>query len=56
MPDTPPTQLAKFKAAAREAGLDDEDEEGFTAAVRRVAALRPKKDAEPEANDGGSAD
>ena len=48
MPTDPPTQLDKFKAAAREAGLDDADEEAFTAAVRQVAAHRPKKDAEPE--------
>ena len=42
------TQLGKFKEAAREAGLDDTDEDGFTAAVRRMATHRPKKDAEPE--------
>lgn len=47
-----PTQLDKFKQAAREAGLDENDEEGFTAAVRRVAAHRPKKDAKPEEPDG----
>ena len=47
MPDEP-TQLGKFKAAAREAGLDENDEEGFAAAVKRVAAHRPTKNVAPE--------
>ena len=44
----PPSQLDKFKEAARQLGVDENDEEGFTEAVKRVAAHRPKKDAEPE--------
>ena len=43
-----PTQLDKFKAAARDAGLNENDEEGFTEIVRRVAALKHKKDAGSE--------
>ena len=47
MPSDPPTQLDKFKAAAREAGCDD-DEARFDERMRRLVAHRPKKDAEPE--------
>ena len=45
------SQLDKFKAAARELGVDDQDEEGFTEAVRRVAAHRTKKDAAPSSDE-----
>lgn len=45
--ESPKAQIDKFKAAARELGVDENDEATFTEAVRRVAAHRPKKDAEP---------
>ena len=42
-----PTQLDKFKAAARELECDD-DQARFDERIRRLVARRPERDAEPE--------
>lgn len=46
-----PSQLDKFKAAARELGTDD-DPERFKETVRKIGAVKPKE-ADPESPPSG---